>query len=133
MSSKVTILIADDEAHIREVVKLIVSELGCEVVGEAQNGGEAVALFKKLKPDIILLDINMPMMTGQEALKEIINYDRNAYPVMLTSLNSLDIVKDCITSGAKNYILKDNAIEKMLNMVKESIEAYISSDNSTIA
>lgn len=133
MSSKVSILIADDEAHIREVIKLIINELGCEVIGEAHNGGEAVALFKKLKPDIVMLDINMPMMTGQEALKEIIHFDKNAYPVMLTSLNSLDIVKDCITSGAKNYILKDNAVEKMLEMVRESVEAYINSDQGTVA
>ncbi len=125
MSNTVSIITADDEEHIRSVLKVIASSIGCEIVGEAANGGEAIAIYNKLKPDIVLLDINMPIMTGKDALKEIMQADPHAYVIMLTSLSSMDTVKECIAHGARNYILKDNAVEKMTTMLQSSVQDYL--------
>ncbi|HTL27045.1 MAG TPA: response regulator, partial [Burkholderiales bacterium] len=66
---KVRVLLADDESHVRLFVKTVVSSMGCQVVGEATNGKEALELFDQTSPDLVLLDINMPVMDGIAALK----------------------------------------------------------------
>jgi len=94
---------------------------GVEVIGEAEDGEQAIAMFNQLSPDVVLLDINMPKLNGREVLKAIKSQESNTMVIMLTSLNSIEIVKECITSGARTYILKDNPPEKMREILKKML------------
>lgn len=117
---KITVLIADDEAHIRLLLRKVMESMSCEVVAEASNGRDAVELFRKTRPMITLLDINMPLMTGKEALIEIMKEFPDALVIMLSSLSAMDIVKDCLEIGAANYIRKDTPIAEMKLHIKET-------------
>jgi two-component system chemotaxis response regulator CheY len=117
---KPRVLIADDELHIRTMVKAVMKSMGAEVVGEADNGEEAVRLFQDVNPDLTLLDINMPIKTGEQALKEIIEEKQDAFIIMLTSLADLNTVEKCLELGASNYIRKDTPISEMKKIIKET-------------
>ena len=117
---KPQVIIADDESHIREYLKAILVSMKCEVVGEAGNGQEAVDLYKSNKPNLIFLDINMPLKTGDEALTEIIQEDSNAFVIMLTSVSDMETVKNCIEKGAASYILKDTPRKEIMGIIKET-------------
>src|SRR5687768_12645258 len=99
---KVRVLLADDESHVRLFIKTVVGSMGCEVVAEAGNGQEALELFEKTAPDLILLDINMPVMDALAALKGLGAKSETVAIVMLTSLASADVVEQCLDAGA-NY------------------------------
>ena len=114
MTTPIRVLIVDDAKCIRTFLRKCLQELKVEVVGEASNGEEAVKMQAALKPDILLLDINMPVLDGQDALKRIIAADPNAHVVMLTSQTSGSVVEECIEAGAMNYILKDMPKEALL-------------------
>lgn len=122
MKRKVRILLADDEKHIRHLMAVVCSTLGgVEVIGEAEDGEQAIAMFNQFSPDVVLLDINMPKLNGREVLKAIKKQETNAMVIMLTSLNSIEIVKECIAAGARTYILKDNPPEKMREILKKML------------
>ena len=123
-TKKPRILLADDEAHLRLLMKTVMKSLNCEIVGEAKNGIEAVELFKKEKPDLLLLDINMPIKTGEDALKEIIDEFPDAFIIMLTSTADMETVENCLAYGAANYIRKDTPIEEMKKIIKETWAIY---------
>ncbi len=110
---KARVLIADDEPHIRSLISLILSSLGAEVVAEAADGVEALALFGQFQPDMVLLDINMPKIDGVSVLKQIMAINNRTLVVMLSSLNTLEVVKECIDNGAWNYILKNTTAEEL--------------------
>ena len=114
--------IADDEAMIRYALKSIIKSLNMVCVGEATNGLEAVALYAKEKPDIMFLDINMPVKNGDEALKDICAKFPDANVVMLTSVAETETVKKCVQDGAINYILKTNPLDKIKLMVEEIVK-----------
>ena len=101
-----TVLIVDDSAFMRKVMKGIVVKNGYEVVSEAKSGVEAVAEFKKHKPDIITMDVVMNEMDGLSALKTIIKINHNANVIMVSSMGQDVIVREAIVEGAKNFILK---------------------------
>lgn len=119
-TGKPKVLLADDEAHLRMLMKTVMRSMNCEIIGEAKNGIEAVELFKKEKPDLLLLDINMPLKSGEEALKEITNEFPDAFVIMLTSLADMESVENCLALGAANYIRKDTPIEEMKDIIKET-------------
>ncbi len=122
---KVRVLIVDDEQHIRNLINYIVSSLGAEVVAEAENGEEAVALYKQFSPDMLMLDINMPKLDGIDVLKQIMAINPKTLVVMLSSLNTLDVVKECIENGARNYILKNVPAEELHKMISETWGEYL--------
>ncbi len=117
---KLRVLLADDETHLRMLMKTVMTSMNCEIVGEAKNGAEAVELYKKEKPDILLLDINMPVKTGEEALKEIIEEFPDAFVIMLTSLADMESVENCLNLGASNYIRKDTPLDEIKKIIKET-------------
>ena len=119
---RVKVLIADDENHIRLLMKRVMQKCGLDVVGEARDGQEAVDLFDQLKPDLLLLDINMPRKTGVEALEKIRNTYHNARVIMLTSVSDFDNVQKCISLGAINYIRKDTSLEEIEKIMKKTCE-----------
>lgn len=121
---KVRVLIADDEPHIRGVIGGIVQSLGGEVIAEAADGVEAVALFGQTHPDMVILDINMPKMTGSQALSRMLEADPQTLAVMMTAQDSIDAVQECLDLGARDYILKSNPAEEIYRLVGESWPEY---------
>ncbi|MCX7171702.1 MAG: response regulator [Proteobacteria bacterium] len=122
---KVRVLIADDEEHIRSLIDLIISSLGAEVVAQAADGERALSLYKQHRPDMVILDINMPKLDGIAVLKQIMAIDPRTLVVMLTSLNALDVAKECIDNGAWNYILKNTTAEELNKAIKETWGDYM--------
>ena len=100
------ILIADDSLYARINLKTILTEAGHEVIGEASDGFEAVAKYRSLSPDIVTMDITMPMLNGVDALKQIIEFDKNARVIMMTAIGKPEKVLECLNSGAKRFITK---------------------------
>lgn len=118
----VRLLLVDDEKHIRQLVHAVLSDFKGEIVGEATNGQEAVDMYKQLNPDIVFMDINMPVKDGREALKEIIAFDADARVVMLTSLTDMETVKDCMELGASNYVRKDSTIAELRGLFNDVLQ-----------
>ena len=122
---KARVLIADDEPHIRSLISLIVTSLGAEVVAEATDGEQALSMYKQFSPDMVLLDINMPKMDGISVLKQIMAINNRTLVVMLTSLNALEVVKECIDNGAWNYILKNATAEELHKAISATWGEYM--------
>jgi len=101
-----TVLVVDDAAFMRVSIKNMISKHGFEVVGEAENGLQAVEKYKELSPDIVTLDITMPEMTGLEALKEIMKINPNAIVVMCSALGQESMVREAVVTGAKGFVVK---------------------------
>jgi len=108
-----TILLTDDEAHIRKFIGLVLRKFDNPKLVEAADGIQAVQLYKQNHPDLVLLDVNMPNMDGVRALEEIKRYDPDAVVVMLTSLANRQTVEECLRLGAVAYIRKDTAREDL--------------------
>ncbi|ADU32375.1 response regulator [Evansella cellulosilytica] len=100
------LLITDDAAFMRMVLKKIVIDAGYEVVGEAANGQEAVDLYNEHKPDLVTMDITMPEMNGIDALKKIKEINPNAKVVMCSAMGQQNMVVDAIQQGAIDFIVK---------------------------
>ena len=110
---KVSVLIADDERHIRTLVSALVTAMGATVVAEAADGEMAVQLFEQHRPALVLLDMNMPVIDGLGALKRIRQIDAQAVVVMLTSVSAASVVEACLDAGAWSYILKDTSAQEL--------------------
>ena len=117
MSYKV--LIVDDANFMRVMLRDVLTAEGYEVVGEAKDGEEAVEQYKKLKPDLVTMDIVMPLKSGIDAVKEIIEFDRNAKIIMCSALGQEPLVVEAINAGAKDYIVKPFEPDKVIEMVKK--------------
>lgn len=115
---KPRIILADDEIHIRYLVRNIIRVEGYLVVGEANNGEDALALYRQQQPDLILMDINLPLKTGDAVLAEIMREFPRANVVMLTMVADIDMVKRCLELGAADYILKSNPIEEIKRILR---------------
>lgn len=100
------VLIVDDSRTSRKVLKNILAAHDFEVVGEGTNGEEGVKLYKELNPDIVTLDITMPVMDGVSALKEIMAFDKNAKVVMVTAAGQQGNVVEAIKIGAAEFVTK---------------------------
>lgn len=116
------ILIVDDAAFMRMLLKDIVSKAGYEIVGEAANGIEAIEKYKELSPDVVTMDITMPEMTGIEAAKEIMKVDPNAKIIMCSAMGQQMMVVEAIQAGAKDFIVKPfqqgRVVEALSKVVK---------------
>lgn len=101
-----TVLVVDDSSFMRNSLKSIIEKLGYSVVGTAENGVEAVAKFRDLKPDVVTLDIIMPQMGGVQGLKLLKAVNPKAVVVMVSSMADRESVTECIKAGATHYLLK---------------------------
>ena len=113
------ILVADDAAFMRMMIKNILTKGGYEVVGEAANGKEAVEQYEKLQPDLVLLDITMPEMDGIEALKKIKASYPDALIIMCSAMGQQAMVIESIQAGAKDFIVKPFQADRVLDAVKK--------------
>lgn len=103
-----TVLIADDSLFMRTLLGKKISEYGYIVIAEAGDGREAIMKYKEKSPDIVLLDITMPILNGLSALDGIMKIDRNAKVVMCSALGQQSIIIEAIKKGAKDFIIKPN-------------------------
>jgi YesN/AraC family two-component response regulator len=113
------VLIVDDSSIMQRNLLKVLTEGGHEVVGQAISGIQAVSLYTELNPDIVTMDISMPIMNGVEAVKYIINKDINANIIMISALNQKSMVFDALNNGAKNYIIKPIDPERLLKTISE--------------
>jgi len=125
------VLIVDDSLVIRAKMKSYFKSLGHSVVGEAKDGKEAILMNEKLSPDLITMDVSMPIMNGVEALKEIMQTHaaENTNIIMITANGQDGIVKDALKSGAKGYILKPISEEKLQDSIGKIFPKYCTEDN----
>lgn len=115
------ILVVDDAAFMRMMIKDILTKNGYEVAGEAENGNVAVSKYAEVKPDLVLMDITMPEKDGIQALKEIKAGDSNAKVIMCSAMGQQAMVIEAIQSGAKDFIVKPFQAERVLEAVKKVI------------
>ena len=116
-----TILLVDDAAFMRMMLKDILTKNGYKVVGEAENGVKAVEKFKELNPTLCILDITMPEMDGIQAAREIKALDPNALIVMCSAMGQQSMVIESIQAGAKDFIVKPFNGDRVLEAVKKVI------------
>ncbi len=121
---KIRVMVAEDEAHVRKFITSVLKTMNCDIVGEAADGVETVKQFHALKPNMLLLDINMPKKSGKETLAEIRKKIPNAFVIMLTSLVDKETVEDCIRLGASGFIRKDLSIPEIRATIKNTWRAY---------
>jgi len=116
-----TVLLVDDAAIMRMMLKQILTENGYEVVGEAENGLKAVEKYKELKPRLVIMDITMPEMNGIQATKSIREIDSNALVVMCSAMGQQSMVIESIQSGARDFIVKPFQADRVLEAVQKVI------------
>ncbi|WP_274362795.1 response regulator [Paenibacillus thermotolerans] len=119
------IMVVDDAAFMRLIMKNIVTQYGHEVVAEAADGKIALKLYKQYKPDLVTMDVTMPEMDGIEALKEIMSFDKEANIVMCSSGGQQIKVYDAFRVGAKDYILKPFQEDRVLEAINRILYASI--------
>jgi two-component system chemotaxis response regulator CheY len=115
------ILIVDDAAFMRMMIRDILSKNGFEVCGEAHDGAQAIEKFKELKPDLITMDITMPEMDGIQALKEIKKLDPNVKIIMCSAMGQQAMVIDAIQAGAKDFIVKPFQADRVVEAIKKTL------------
>jgi two-component system nitrate/nitrite response regulator NarL len=131
----IKILIADDHEVVRDGLKNILLSMGGVVIsGEASNGEEAVKFYNSLKPDIVIMDISMPIMNGIDATRIIKENDPNAKILVLTMHDNQEYLNQIIRSGAKGFVLKNTDKEELLEAVRavSSGENFFSKDISKL-
>jgi two-component system, chemotaxis family, chemotaxis protein CheY len=117
MASRV--LIVDDAAFMRMMIKDILEKNGFSVVGEANNGIKAVELYKQEKPDVVTMDITMPDMDGIEAVKAIKAFDPAAKVIMCSAMGQQSMVMDAIRAGARDFIVKPFQADRVLEAIRK--------------
>ncbi|MCI8428296.1 MAG: response regulator [Lachnospira sp.] len=115
------ILVCDDAAFMRMMIKDILTKNGYNIAGEAENGAKAVEKYAELKPDLVLMDITMPEMDGIEALKKIKASDANASVIMCSAMGQQAMVIESIQSGAKDFIVKPFQADRVIEAVQKVV------------
>lgn len=115
------ILIVDDAAFMRMMIKDILTKNGFEVVGEAVDGAQAVEKYKETSPDLVTMDITMPEMDGITSLREIKKFDPNAKIIMCSAMGQQAMVIDAIQAGAKDFIVKPFQADRVLEAIKKTL------------
>lgn len=113
------ILIVDDSKTSRKILKSILSENGHEIIGEAINGEEAIEKYSELKPDITTMDITMPIMDGIQALKSIMEMDKNAKVVMVTAAGQKTKMVDAVKYGAVEFLTKPFEASQIIEIIEK--------------
>ncbi|HHW12406.1 MAG TPA: response regulator [Firmicutes bacterium] len=116
------VLVVDDAAFMRMMIKDILKKGGFEVIGEAEDGVKAVEKYKELRPDLVTMDITMPEMDGITAVKEIKKIDQNALIIMCSAMGQQAMVIDAIQAGAKDFVVKPFQPDRVLEAVRKVIQ-----------
>ena len=116
--SEIRVLLAEDHALFRQGLRELLVDAGLSVIGEASEGTTAVRLTRELRPDVVVMDLNMPRMDGIDATSEIMKSDKPPVVLVLTVSTTNDDVLDAIAAGASGYLLKDASAEEIVNAVR---------------
>ncbi len=117
----IRVLVVDDAAFMRMMIKDILSKNGYDIVGEAENGLKAVEKYQELKPDLTTMDITMPEMDGITAVKEIKKVDPAAKVIMCSAMGQQAMVIEAIQSGARDFIVKPFQPDRVLEAVRKAV------------
>jgi len=117
-----TILLVDDAAFMRMMLKDILVNNGYQIIGEAENGAVAIDKYMELKPDITIMDITMPEMDGLQAVKEIRARDPQAKIVMCSAMGQQAMVIEAIQAGAKDFVVKPFQADRVLEAVAKALK-----------
>jgi len=116
------ILVVDDSAFMRKIMKGILEKMGHNDITEASGGKEAIEKFKEVKPDLVLLDIIMPDVGGIDVLREIKGIDPNCKVIMVTAVGQEAMIDECTKLGAKGYIIKPFEELKVSEAIKDAMK-----------
>jgi two-component system chemotaxis response regulator CheY len=117
-----SVLIVDDALFMRMMIKDILSKDGLEVIGEAENGVEAVKKYAELRPDLVTMDIVMPEMDGIEAVRNIMKLDPSARVLMCSAMGQQPLVVEALEAGAKDFIIKPFQPAKVVEAVRKALQ-----------
>jgi two-component system chemotaxis response regulator CheY len=117
----INVLIVDDLAFIKIVLRDILEKSGFRVVGEASNGEEAITLYQDKRPDVVLMDITMPGMDGLTALKKIREIDGEARVIICSALGQQRLIVQAIQLGAKDFIVKPFQPQRVVSSLKKAL------------
>lgn len=118
----INIMIVDDLAFIKLLLKDLIEKAGFRVVGEASDGEEAIDMYQVKKPDLVLLDITMPKMDGITALKKILALDPGAKIIMCSALGQQRLIVQAIRLGAKDFIVKPFRPDRVISSIKKALD-----------
>ncbi|WP_420841509.1 response regulator [Desulfosporosinus fructosivorans] len=111
------ILVVDDSIFMRKVVRSVLERGGHQVIGEASNGQDAISQYRDLKPELVIMDITMPVLGGMESLKEILRYAPDAKVLMCSAMGQESMIEECIRYGAKGFIIKPFKADLLLKEI----------------
>lgn len=120
--NELKVLVCDDSILARKQLKNFLTSIGCTNIFEAANGSSAVETYKSQKPDLVFLDIVMPEKNGIEATREIIEFDKDAYIVMASSVGTQGNLKEALKLGAKDFIQKPLDTEQIQKVIHTVLE-----------
>jgi two-component system chemotaxis response regulator CheY len=116
------VLIVDDAAFMRMMLKDLLVKNGFEVIGEANNGIKAVEMYKMEKPDVVTMDITMPEMDGIEAVKAIKQINPSAKIIMCSAMGQQGMVMEAIKAGARDFIVKPFQADRVIEAISKAIK-----------
>ncbi len=117
------VLIVDDAAFMRMMIKSILNEGGYEILGEAENGKQAVELYQELEPDLVTMDITMPELDGIKAVKKILEINSEAKIIMCSAMGQQAMVIDAIQAGARDFVVKPFKSDRVLDAVGKVLKS----------
>jgi two-component system chemotaxis response regulator CheY len=121
-----TVLVADDTAYMRQLIRTVFSDSGrFSVVGEAKNGVEALAMFRRYRPRLLVMNIVMPVMNGLEALQEIRALDSDTPIILCSALTHPMIVSQAIALGIQGFVSKPFTADTLLQMAQQAVGGYL--------
>ncbi len=121
MPARPTALLCDDSRALRMLAARQLEDCGFEVIGEADNGEDAVTQYLALRPSVVLLDLVMPRRDGKQALREILAHDAQARVVILSSLGAQADIEECLTLGARSYLQKPIDPDVMARVLHDTV------------
>lgn len=114
-----TVLITDDTAFMRMTLRNVLEKSGYSVVGEAEDGLQAIEMYRELSPFLVTMDITMPNMDGISAIKEILNYDRNAKIIVVSAMGQKTLVIEALNAGALDFVVKPFQPDRILEALQK--------------
>ena len=115
------ILIVDDAAFMRMMIRDVLTKNGFEIVGEAENGQRAIEKYKDLSPELVIMDITMPEVDGIQAVREIKKFNPSAKIIMCSAMGQQAMVIEAIQAGAKDFIVKPFQADRVVEAVKKAL------------
>jgi NarL family two-component system response regulator YdfI len=128
------ILIADDHLMVRKGLSALIQGIAdFTLVGEAENGKQAVAMYSTLRPDVVLMDIVMPDVGGIEAIRAIRAEDPTANIIALTSFSDEQLISQALTAGARGFLYKDVSVDELINAIRQARLGHVILDSDTLS